>query len=83
MGLASEEKECAYNVKSSIREALPHLIRLEAFFRARGIDVLSEGMDDVLCAAENLLSTTPAVPAGELAGAPPPADQDQQRYSAG
>ena len=82
MTTASEEKECSRYIVSSVREALPHLIRLEAFFRARGIDALSEGMDDVLQQAEQLLST-PVGPVDGLADAPPPTGQDQRQYSAG
>lgn len=82
MTSVSEEKEFSYNIVSSVREALPHLIRLEAFFRAREIDGLSTRMDEVLCEAERLLSM-PVESADGLAGAPSPTDRDQPRYNAG
>jgi hypothetical protein len=41
-----------------VKQALPHLVRLEAFFRMNELTPLAEGMEEVLLTAEKMLTAS-------------------------
>lgn len=73
-----------------LRPALPHLVRLEAYFRINGLDDLSEDLERALNRAEEMLANSARIarsdgaepPVGDNDDAHPSDDRDQSRYNA-
>ena len=73
-----------------LRPALPHLVRLEAYFRINGLEDLSADLDRALSRAEQLLAERSSrstrgfdgSPGGGNGGVPPSDDPDQSPYNA-